>query len=161
MSIVPINQGHGNGSNSSQGSWDPTNALSSWDPFMDFHFPIIPPSISSFFPDIGFGSGFGSSLNTRMDWRETPRAHVWKVVLPGFTDEDVLVELQDERVLQVSVDSGNFVSRFKVPEDGNLQELKANMMPNGVLVITVPKFEQPSVGGGRNIRVVEIEGSDD
>lgn len=96
-----------------------------------------------------------------MDWRETPRAHVWKVVLPGFTDEDVLVELQDERVLQVSVDSGNFVSRFKVPEDGNLQELKANMMPNGVLVITVPKFEQPSVGGGRNIRVVEIEGSDD
>ncbi|KAJ1421986.1 HSP20-like chaperone [Sesbania bispinosa] len=154
MSIVPINQGQGNGSNSSWDLWD-SNALPLWDPFMDFHFPL-PPSISNFFSDFG-GFGFGSSVNTRLDWRETPRAHVWKVVLPGFTDEDVLVELQDERVLQVSVESGNFMSRFKIPEDGNLEQLKANMH-NGVLIVTVPKFEQPS--GGRNIRVIEIDGTD-
>jgi len=84
---------------------------------------------------------------------------VWKVVLPGYTNEDVLVELQDERMLQVSVESGNFMSRFKIPDDGNLQELKANMV-NGVLVVTVPKIEQSSRSGGRNIRVVEIEGTD-
>lgn len=82
---------------------------------------------------------------------------MWKVVLPGFNNEDVLVELQDDRMLQVSVESGNFMSRFKVPENANLQELKANMV-NGVLVVTIPKFGQPS--GGRNIRVVEIEGTD-
>ena len=146
---MPINQGQGrNASNSSQDLWDP-NALAShldlWDPF--------PPSISNFLSDFGFGS----SLNTRLDWRETPRAHVWKVVLPGFNNEDVLVELQDERVLQVSVESGNFMSRFKVPDDGNLQELKANMH-NGVLVVTVPRYEQST--GGRNVRVVEIDGTD-
>lgn len=142
MSIVPINQGH---------------SQDSWDQFIDFP---LPPSISSFFP--GFEFGFGSSVvNTRVDWRETPRAHVWKLVLPGFSNEDVLVELQDERVLQVSVESGNFVTRFKVPDNGNLEQLKANMR-HGVLVVTVPKFHQPTTTApaNRNVREVEIEGTD-
>ncbi|TKY67399.1 17.5 kDa class I heat shock protein [Spatholobus suberectus] len=80
-----------------------------------------------------------------------------KVVLPGFNNEDVLVELQDERVLQVSVESGNFVSRFKIPDSGNLEQLKANMH-HGVLVVTVPKFHQSPAD--RNVRVVEIDGTD-
>jgi HSP20 family protein len=149
MSIVPINEDQFNNN-----LYD-TNPLSLWDPFMNFHFPI-PSPISNFFPEFNFGS----SLNTRLDWRETLRSHVWKIVLPGFTNEDVLVELQEERMLQVSVESGNFMSRFKIPDDGNLQELKANMI-NGVLVVTVPKVEQSSGSAGRrNIRIVEIEGSD-
>ncbi|XP_058735086.1 17.5 kDa class I heat shock protein-like [Vicia villosa] len=158
MSIVPINEGQGNASNSNSNSslnlWDP-NSMLQWDPFMDFHLPLSSP-FSNFFPDFGFGS----SVNTRLDWKETPRAHIWKIVLPGFTNEDVLVELQDERMLQVSVESGNFMSRFKIPDDGNLHQLKANMI-NGVLVVTVPKLEQSvGSGAGRNIRVVEIEGTD-
>ncbi|KAI4347850.1 hypothetical protein L6164_008627 [Bauhinia variegata] len=125
-----------------------SSALSLW---RDFDFPF-PSAISSFFPDLGFGS----SLNTRLDWSETPRAHVWKVVLPGFGNEDVLVELQDERVLQVSVESGNFMTRFKIPENGKLEQLKATMN-HGLLTIVVPK-EEASVND--NIRVVEIEGSE-
>ncbi|XP_027356413.1 18.5 kDa class I heat shock protein-like [Abrus precatorius] len=148
MSIVPVNQGNGSGSNSSVDFWDP-NGMALWDPFMDFP---LPPSLSNFFPDLGFGS----SVNTRLDWRETARAHVWKVVLPGFTNEDVLVELQDDRVLQVSVESGNFLSKFKIPDDGNIQQLKANMN-HGVLIVTVPKFDQPAAN--RNIRIVEIDGT--
>ncbi|PNX99425.1 class I heat shock protein [Trifolium pratense] len=148
MSLVPMNEDQ-----QDNNSLD-TNPLSLWDPFMNFHFPL-PSPISSLFPEFNFGS----SLNTRLDWRETPRSHVWKIVLPGFTNEDVLVELQEERMLQVSVESGNFMSRFKIPDDGNLQELKANMI-NGVLVVTVPKLQQCSGSAGRNIRVVEIEGSD-
>ncbi|RHN61043.1 putative small heat shock protein HSP20 [Medicago truncatula] len=100
MSLIPINNRQGNSSNTSLNLWDP-NPLSLWDPFMDFHFPL-PSPITNFFPDFSFGS----SLNTRMDWRETPRAHIWKVVLPGFTNEDVFVELQDERMLQVGGLSG-------------------------------------------------------
>ncbi|KAG4973975.1 hypothetical protein AAZX31_11G130800 [Glycine max] len=148
MSIVPINQGDANGS----------NPFASWGQFVDFP---LPPSISGFFPGLEFGFGFGSSVNTRVDWRETPRAHVWKLVLPGFSNEDVLVELQDERVLQVSVESGNFVTRFKVPDNGNLEQLKANMR-HGVLVVTVPKFHQPTTTApaNRNVREVEIEGTD-
>lgn len=158
MSIVPINEDQGgNGSNFSSDSRDLDAlalSLDLWDPFSDFP---LPPSISSFFPDMGFG--FGSSVNTRVDWRETPRAHVWKVVLPGFNNEDVLVELQDERVLQVSVESGNFMSRFKIPEDGNLELLKATMN-HGVLLVTVPKYEQQQPNRGRNVRVIEIDGTD-
>ncbi|RDX75121.1 18.5 kDa class I heat shock protein, partial [Mucuna pruriens] len=144
-------EGEGRGFNLSLDFWDP-NSLALWDPFVDFS---LPPPISNFFP--GLGMGFGSSVNTRVDWRETPRAHVWKVVLPGFSNEDVLVELKDERVLQVSVESGNFMSRFKIPDNGNLEQLKANMR-HGVLLITVPKYHQPSAN--RNVRVVEIASTD-
>lgn len=145
MSIVPMNQDEGNA----------FNLLAQWDPFLDFP---LPPSISNFFPGFGFGSG--SSVNTRVDWRETPRAHVWEVALPGFTNEDVLVELQDERVLQVGVESGNFTTRFKIPDNANLEQLKANMR-HGVLVVTVPKVNQPlPPPPSRNIRVVEIDGTD-
>ncbi|CAL0329160.1 unnamed protein product [Lupinus luteus] len=155
MSIVPINDAQrSNGSNFSSDLWDPSAMalnLDMWDPFTDFPFP---PSLSNFFPHMGFGS----TVNTRVDWRETTRAHAWKVVLPGFTNEDVFVQLQDERVLQVSVESGNFMSRFKVPDDGNLELLKANMH-HGVLVVTVPKYEQERPSRG-NVRVVEIEGTD-
>ncbi|CAJ1933205.1 unnamed protein product [Sphenostylis stenocarpa] len=145
MSIVPMNQGEGN----------PSNPFALWDPFLDFP---LPPSISSFFPGFEFGSG--SSVNTRVDWTETPRAYVWKVALPGFTNEDVLVELQDERVLQVSVESGNFMTRFKIPDNANLEQLKANMR-HEVLVVTVPKLHRlPPGPANRNVRVVQIDGTD-
>ncbi|KAK7257844.1 hypothetical protein RIF29_32107 [Crotalaria pallida] len=148
MSIVPINDAH------SSSSSDPLS-LDMWDPFSDFPLPL-PPSISHFFPHFG-----STKTNTRLDWRETSRAHVWKVLLPGFTNEDVLVELQDERVLQVSVESGNFMTRFKVPDDANLEFLKATTN-HGVLVVTVPKYEHDTNNRGinGNIRVVEIEGTD-
>ncbi|KAK7341643.1 hypothetical protein VNO80_24580 [Phaseolus coccineus] len=145
MSIVPMKQEEGNVS----------NLFAMWDSFLDFP---LPPSISNFFPGFEFGSG--SSVNTRVDWRETPRAHVWKVALPGFTNEDVLVELQDERVLQVSVESGNFMTRFKIPDNANLEQLKANMR-HEVLVVTVPKVHQPlPPSPSRNLRVVQIDGTD-
>ncbi|MCI09148.1 18.5 kDa class I heat shock protein-like [Trifolium medium] len=55
---------------------------------MNFHF-ALPSPISNFFAQFNFGS----SLSTRLDRRETPISHVWKVVLLGFNNKDVLVEL--------------------------------------------------------------------
>ena len=146
MSIVPINQGRQDGGSNSLDLWDPFS-LDIWEPFRDFP---IPSAISPFFDDFGFGG----SVNTRLDWKETPRAHVWKVVLPGFTNQDVLVELLDGRMLQVSLESGDFMSRFKIPQDAKLEHLKATMN-HGVLIVTVPKHEPDRSG----VRVVEIEGS--
>lgn len=74
--------------------------------------------------------------------------------LPGFMDEDVLIELQDDRVLQVSVESGRFMSRFKIPDDAMLEQLKASMY-NGCLTVTVPKVE----AGRSNVRNIHISGS--
>lgn len=147
MSIVPINEGGGRGSSNSSSLdlWDPMDRI-----FSDLGFPW---GISSFMPELGFP--FGSRVKSHVDWRESSRGYVWKVVLPGFTDEDVLVELQDHRMLQVSVESGNFMTRFRIPEDANLHNLKAQMN-GGVLLVTVPKGEPRTP----DLRVVEIEGTD-
>lgn len=154
MSIVPINDGGGSDSSWSRDLWDPMDRV-----FSDFPFPFpFSSSISNFMPDLGLGLGFGSRVNTHLDWRETSRAHVWKIALPGFVDEDVLVQLEDDRMLQVSLESGNFMTRFKIPDNADLQNLKATMN-YGVLVVTAPKYNN-NESGNRNFRVIEIEGSD-
>ncbi|XP_054817168.1 17.5 kDa class I heat shock protein-like [Prosopis cineraria] len=78
-----------------------------------------------------------------------------QLALPGFADEDVLVELQGDQMLQVRLESGNFMSRFRVPEDADLQHLKASVN-HGVLLVTVPKRQSALP----NVRVLEIEGGD-
>ncbi|KAL7201618.1 hypothetical protein ACSBR1_033337 [Camellia fascicularis] len=40
--------------------------------------------------------------NARVDWKETPEAHLFKVDLPGLKKEEVKVEIEDDRVLQIS-----------------------------------------------------------
>jgi HSP20 family molecular chaperone IbpA len=94
-------------------------------------------------------------MNTRLDWRVTTRAHVLEVSPPGFTDEDVLVELKDGRVLKVSVASGKFVSRFKVPDDARLERLKASMH-NGVLTVTIPKAKMDQIKAAMNNGVLTV-----
>ena len=68
-----------------------------------------------------------------------------------------MVQLEDDRMLQASLESGNFMTRFKIPDNADLQNLKATMN-RGVLVVTVPKYNNQS--GNRNFRVIEIQGSD-
>ncbi|KAH7542353.1 hypothetical protein FEM48_Zijuj02G0064400 [Ziziphus jujuba var. spinosa] len=148
MSIVPINRNDNNDNNGRRGLdlYDPYS-FDLWDPFLDF--PITP---SRILPEFNFGT----SVNSRIDWKETQTAHVLKAVLPGFGNEDVLVELQDERVLQISTDSGNFMTRFKLPDNAKIEGLKASMN-YGVLTVTVPKEESRSPP---DVRVVEISGED-
>uniref|UniRef100_A0A6N2L2J3 SHSP domain-containing protein n=1 Tax=Salix viminalis TaxID=40686 RepID=A0A6N2L2J3_SALVM len=65
--------------------------LFSFDPFKDFPFPsspLVPRENSAF-------------INTRIDWKETPEAHVFKADLPGIKKEEVKVEIEDDRVLQI------------------------------------------------------------
>ncbi|KAM1610036.1 hypothetical protein ACFX1Q_022943 [Malus domestica] len=40
--------------------------------------------------------------NTRIDWKETPEAHIFKADLPGIKKEEVKVEVEDGRVLHIS-----------------------------------------------------------
>ncbi|KAI4354595.1 hypothetical protein L6164_003445 [Bauhinia variegata] len=96
--------------------------------------------------------------NVRVDWRETPEMHEYKVHLPGLRRDEVKVEVEDERVVcitgerteereektgkwtRLELHSGTFVQRFRLPENANPNHVKA-YMENGVLTITVPKYE--------------------
>ncbi|THU52589.1 hypothetical protein C4D60_Mb10t05560 [Musa balbisiana] len=109
--------------------------------------------------------------NTRIDWKETSEAHVFKADLPGVKKEEVKVEVEDGRVLQISGErsreeekkndkwhrversSGRFLRRFRLPENAKVDEVKASM-EDGVLTVTVPKHEVKMP----EVKAVEISG---
>ncbi|GLT66974.1 hypothetical protein SLA2020_393120 [Shorea laevis] len=156
MSLIP--SFFGNRRNS---VFDPFS-LDVWDPFRDFQFPS---PLTSFSPET---SAF---VNTRVDWRETPEAHVFKADLPGIKKEEVKVEVEDDRVLQISGarniekedkndtwhrverSGGQFMRRFRLPENAKLDQIKA-AMENGVLTVTVPKAEVKEP----NVKAIQISG---
>ena len=125
-------------------------SLDVWDPFKDFPFPADFPSQLS--------RENSAIVSARIDWKETPEAHVFKADLPGLKKEEVKVEVEEDRVLQIRGErkvekeektdtwhrversSGKFQRRFRLPENAKLNEIKASM-ENGVLTVTVPKEE--------------------
>jgi HSP20 family protein len=109
--------------------------------------------------------------NARVDWKETPEAHVFKADLPGVKKEEVKVEVEDGNVLVISGErtkekedkndkwhrversSGKFVRRFRLPENAKVEEVKAGM-EDGVLTVTVPKAEAKKP----EVKAIEISG---
>ncbi|XP_044483368.1 18.1 kDa class I heat shock protein-like [Mangifera indica] len=128
-------------------------SLDVWDPFKAFPLPSSSSSLTSRFPQ-----ETSAFVKTRVDWKETPEAHVFKADLPGLKKEEVKVEIEDDRVLQISGQrniekedkndtwhrversSGQFSRRFRLPENVKMDQVKASM-ENGVLTVTVPKVE--------------------
>ena len=112
------------------------------------------------------------AARVQVDWKETPEAHIVKADLPGLKKEEVKVEVQDNRVLEISGEraaeqedkndkwhrversKGKFIRRFWFPENAKLDEVKASM-DNGVLTVTVPKKEVKKP----EVKTVEITGN--
>nr|AAW02791.1 heat shock protein 18 [Codonopsis lanceolata] len=109
--------------------------------------------------------------NTRIDWKETPEAHVFKADLPGLKKEEIKVEVEDGRVLQISGERskeqeektdtwhrversvGKFHRRFRLPENAKVDQVTASM-ENGVLTVTVPKKEEKEP----EVKAIDISG---
>lgn len=162
MSIIPSFFG-GRRSN----VFDPFS-LDIWDPFQDF--PFSSGSALSV-PRSEFAKEAAAFANTRIDWKETPEAHVFKADLPGMKKEEVKVEVEEGRVLQISGErskekeekndawhrmersSGKFLRRFRLPDNAKVDQVKA-AMENGVLTVTVPKEEIKNP----EVKSVEISG---
>ncbi|KAG6397005.1 hypothetical protein SASPL_143166 [Salvia splendens] len=104
---------------------------------------------------------------TRVDWKETPEAHVFKADVPGLRKEEIKVEVEEGNILQISGErsrekeekndtwhrversSGKFLRRFRLPENAKADQVKASM-ENGVLTVTVPKKPQ--------VKAIDISG---
>ncbi|XP_062074058.1 17.3 kDa class I heat shock protein [Humulus lupulus] len=135
-------------------------SLDVWDPFKDF--PLSVPDVSR---------ETSAMVNARVDWKETPEAHVFKADVPGLKKEEVKVEVEEGRVLQISGErnvekedkndtwhrversSGKFFRRFRLPENAKVDQVKA-CMENGVLTVTVPKEEVKKP----DVKAIDISG---
>ncbi|XP_040992170.1 18.1 kDa class I heat shock protein-like [Juglans microcarpa x Juglans regia] len=140
-------------------------SLEIWDPFKNF--PLSSSSLSG----SQIARENSAFVNSRVDWKETPEAHVFKADLPGLKKEEVKVEVEDDRVLQISGErnvekedktntwhrversSGKFLRRFRLPENAKMDQVKA-AMENGVLTVTVPKAEVKKP----DVKAIEISG---
>ena len=145
-------------------------SLDLWDPFEGFPFGSV--SSSSLFPSFPRTSSETAAFaGARIDWKETPEAHVFKADLPGVKKEEVKVEVEDGNVLVISGQrskeeedkndrwhrversSGQFMRRFRLPEDAKVEQVKAGL-ENGVLTVTVPKAE----GKKPEVKSIQISG---
>jgi len=142
--------------------FDTFSAFDIWDPLKDFPFTS---------PNTLISRENSAFVNTRIDWKETPEAHVFKADLPGLKKEEVKVEIEDDRVLQISGErdvekedkndtwhrversSGKFLRRFRLPENAKMDQVKASM-ENGLLTVTVPKEEIKKP----DVKAIEISG---
>ncbi|KAJ6708138.1 HEAT-SHOCK PROTEIN 20 FAMILY MEMBER [Salix viminalis] len=153
--------------------FDNRRGRSVFDPFSSFDimdpFKVFTPFTSS--PNSLVSLENSAFVDTRFDWKETPEAHVFKADLPGLKKEEVKVEIEDDRVLQISGErsveredkndawhrversSGKFLRRFRLPENAKMDQVKA-VMENGVLTVTVPKEEIKKP----DVKAIEISG---
>ncbi|KAI3868518.1 hypothetical protein MKX03_035691 [Papaver bracteatum] len=166
MSIIPSFIG-----NRRANVFDPFS-LDIWDPLQDFPFSTPASSSALSMPRSELSRETSQLANTRIDWKETPESHIFRADLPGVKKEEVKVEVEEGRVLQISGErsreseekndkwhrvqrsSGNrlLMRRFKLHENAKLDEVKA-AMENGVLV-TVPKIEEKKPG----VKSIQISG---
>ncbi|GAY38158.1 hypothetical protein CUMW_034560 [Citrus unshiu] len=143
--------------------FDPSS-LDVWDPFDGFFSAALTNVPSSDRETSQFA-------NAIIDWKETPQAHVFKADLPGLRKEEVKVEVEEGRILQISGErskeqeekndkwhrversSGKFLRRFRLPDNAKMEQVKASM-ENGVLTVTVPKEEEKKP----EVKAIEISG---
>ncbi|CAI9288059.1 unnamed protein product [Lactuca saligna] len=155
MSIIPSFFGSRRSS-----AFDPFS-LDIWDPFDGL--------LTSSLSDI---RATARETTPRVDWKETPQAHIFTVDLPGLKKEEVKVEVEEGRILKISGErssekeektdkwhrversSGKFQRSFRLPENAKVDEMKASM-ENGVLTVTVPKQE---VKKKPEVKAIDISG---
>lgn len=53
-------------------------------------------------PFFGSDRTTSSFANAQIDWKETPEAHVIKADIPGLKKEEVKVEVEQDRIIQIS-----------------------------------------------------------
>ncbi|WOH05275.1 hypothetical protein DCAR_0624690 [Daucus carota subsp. sativus] len=106
---------------------------------------------------------------TAADVKEYPNAYVFVVDMPGLKSGDIKVQVEDGNVLVVNGERkreeeegvkylsmgrkvGRFLKKFVVPENANLENIKA-VCQDGVLSVTVEKLPPPEPKKPKTIEV--------
>ncbi|KAL4652366.1 hypothetical protein ACB092_01G228000 [Castanea dentata] len=115
-----------------------------------------------------------SGSTALMDWLESPNAHVFKINVPGYSKDNIKVQVEDGNVLHIEGEGGKeeqlnakdtvwhvaergtgkgeFSREIELPENVKVDQIKAQV-ENGVLTITVPKDTTQKSSKVRNINV--------
>ncbi|KAG6435743.1 hypothetical protein SASPL_100618 [Salvia splendens] len=119
-----------------------------WDSFKDFHHRHE--AILAQRPRLHGNSG------GRVEWSETPEAHVLRAELPGLNKEEVKVKVKEGKFLKISGkkkveredrhenwhhverSKGKFSRVFTLPENSKSDSVKSHF-DNAILTVTIPK----------------------
>lgn len=126
-----------------------------WDPFEAISFATAAATLPITTP---------AFATTNLDWKETPNAHVFITDLPGVKNDEVKIEVEEQKVLKISgqrskeaeekgdkwhrIERSNekFLRTVRLPPNANVNGMKATM-ENGVLKVTVPKDQEIKTHG--------------
>ncbi|GKV00208.1 hypothetical protein SLEP1_g12940 [Rubroshorea leprosula] len=108
-----------------------------------------------------------------MDWLESPNAHIFKINVPGYSKDEIKVQVEDGNVLHIKGEGvkeeshakdavwhvaergtgkGEFSREIELPENVKVDQIKAQV-ENGVLTIVVPKDTTPKPSKVRNVNI--------
>ncbi|KAK7276225.1 hypothetical protein RIF29_17362 [Crotalaria pallida] len=102
-----------------------------------------------------------SGSTALLDWLESPNAHIFRVNVPGFSKDEIKVQVEDGNILHIKgenekeegvakdtvwhvaergerVKGNNFSRVIELPENVKVDQIKAQV-ENGVLTVIVPK----------------------
>ncbi|XP_022141385.1 15.7 kDa heat shock protein, peroxisomal [Momordica charantia] len=108
-----------------------------------------------------------------LDWLETSNAHTFKVNVPGFSKDEIKVQVDEGNILHIKGSRGKeepvakdtiwhlaerqrekreFSREIELPENVKVDQIKAQV-ENGVLTIVVPKDTATRSSKVRNINI--------
>ncbi|BAT81268.1 hypothetical protein LR48_Vigan07g076100 [Vigna angularis] len=116
-----------------------------------------------------------SGSTALLDWLESPNAHILKINVPGFSKDDIKVQIEDGNVLHIKGEGGReepqakekdtvchvaergtgngaFSREIELPENVKVDQIKAQV-ENGVLTILLPKHTTTKSPKVRNINI--------
>nr|XP_043613286.1 15.7 kDa heat shock protein, peroxisomal [Erigeron canadensis] len=125
-----------------------------------------------------YRTGSPTTTEGLMDWFETPQSHFIKINVPGYSKEDIKVQVEEGNILVIRSLANNkekeikdkqketdavwhvaerggsgFSREIEIPEDVKVDQIKAQV-ENGLLTVVLPKDLSPSKPSKvRNIHV--------